>query len=77
MSGQIIGLQEWFETPPGRYLLDWEQARFDEAVADIFGYHALQLGLPALPGLRNNRIPHRWLASDGVEPMPAPPVNAR
>jgi SAM-dependent methyltransferase len=69
MSGQIIGLQEWFETPPGRYLLDWEQARFDEAVADIFGYHALQLGLPALPGLRNNRIPHRWLASDGVEPM--------
>jgi SAM-dependent methyltransferase len=47
MSGQIIGLQEWFETPPGRYLLAWEQARFDEAVADVFGYHALQLGLPA------------------------------
>ncbi|RZI89115.1 MAG: SAM-dependent methyltransferase, partial [Variovorax sp.] len=26
MSGQIIDLQEWFETPPGRYLLAWEQA---------------------------------------------------
>ncbi len=60
-------MQEWFETPPGRYLLDWERARFDEAVADIFGYHALQLGLPVLPGLQNNRMPHRWLAVDGPE----------
>ncbi len=32
----------------GRYLLDWEQQRCDEAVADIFGYHSLQLGLPML-----------------------------
>jgi hypothetical protein len=46
MSAEIIGLRQWFETPPGRYLLEWERARFDEAVADIFGYHALQLGLP-------------------------------
>jgi SAM-dependent methyltransferase len=62
MSGQIIGLHDWFETPPGRYLLDWEQAGFDQAVADVFGYHALQLGLPAVQGLRANRMPHRWLA---------------
>lgn len=76
MSGQIIGLQEWFETPPGRYLLDWEQARFDEAVADIFGYHALQLGLPALPGLQNNRMPHRWLANDVSLPGAGPSRSA-
>ncbi len=63
MSGQIIGLQDWFETPPGRYLLAWEQAQFDEAVADIFGYHALQLGLGCVDGLRANRMPHRWLAT--------------
>ena len=63
MSGQIIGLHDWFETPPGRYLLAWEQAQFDQAVADIFGYHALQLGLPAVDALRANRMPHRWLAS--------------
>ena len=62
MSGQIIGLQEWFETPPGRYLLAWEQARFDQAVADVFGYHALQLGLSEVDGLATNRMPHRWLA---------------
>ena len=62
MSDQIIGLHHWFESPPGRYLLAWEQACFDEAVADIFGYHSLQLGMPLLDGLRTNRMPHQWFA---------------
>jgi SAM-dependent methyltransferase len=62
MSGQIISLQDWFATPPGRYLLAWEQAEFDQAVADVFGYHALQLGAGEINGLRTNRMPHRWLA---------------
>ena len=62
MSEQIIGLTDWLETVPGRYLLDWERRRFDEAVGDMFGYHALQLGLAELPALRQNRMPHRWLA---------------
>ena len=30
--------------------------------ADWFGYHALQLGLPQLHSLRQNRMPNRWLA---------------
>lgn len=34
----------------------------DDAVADIFGYHALQLGMPRIEGLRTNRMPHQWLA---------------
>ena len=46
----------------GPYLLAWEQQRCDEAVADIFGYHSLQLGLPALQALRCNRMPHQWRA---------------
>ncbi|WP_298211259.1 methyltransferase domain-containing protein [Acidovorax sp.] len=62
MSHQIIGLHHWFDSPPGRYLLEWEQARLDEAVADIFGYHSLQLGIPMLDGLRANRMPYQWLA---------------
>ena len=33
-------------------------------VADIFGYHALQLGVPELDGLQANRMPHQWLAND-------------
>ena len=63
MSDRIIGLQDWFETAPGRYLLDWEHTQFEQSVADIFGYHALQLGLPALDALQANRMPHRWLAT--------------
>ncbi len=56
-------MQDWFHTAPGRYLLDWERTHFDRAVADIFGYHALQLGLPQLDALQANRMPHRWLAT--------------
>ena len=65
MSSQIISLHEWFETPPGRYLRAWEQDQFDRAVVDIFGYHALQLGLPQIDALQANRMPHRWLATGG------------
>ncbi len=64
MGDQIIGLQDWFKTPPGQYLLNWERLQVDAAVADIFGYHALQLGVPELNGLRENRMPHRWLATE-------------
>lgn len=56
----------WLQTAPGRYLLAWEQAQVDVAVADLFGFHALQLGMPELNGLQANRMPHRWLA--GVDP---------
>ncbi len=76
MSTHKTGLHHWFDSPPGRYLLEWEQARFDEAVADVFGYYSLQLGMPMLPGLRANRMPHRWLAlgADHATPLenPAP-----
>ena len=61
-SPAIIGFGDWLETPAGRYLLAWEQQHVDRAVADIFGYHALQLGLPQLMGLRANRMGNRWLA---------------
>lgn len=61
----------WPSQPFGRYLLDWEQRRCDEATADIFGYHGLQLGMPALHGLRANRMPRRWLAAL-TQPSSAP-----
>jgi SAM-dependent methyltransferase len=62
MNDEIIGLHNWFQTPPGRYLLDWERAQLEQAVSNIFGFHALQLGLPELDALASNRMPHRWLA---------------
>jgi SAM-dependent methyltransferase len=61
-------LTRWLATPPGRYLLEWEAGQLDSVVADLFGFHALQLGLPQLDALRANRMPHRWLACDGADP---------
>ncbi len=63
-SGQDDEFNQWLLTPPGQYLLAWEQAQLDRAVSNIFGFHALQLGVPALRGLRANRMQHRWLAMD-------------
>ncbi|GAB4468235.1 MAG: class I SAM-dependent methyltransferase [Burkholderiaceae bacterium] len=60
----IVRLSEFLQSPPGRYVLDWEQQQLDTAVADIFGYHALQLGLPEIDALRENRMPLRFCASD-------------
>src|SRR6187551_1413700 len=65
-EGAIIQLPQWLKTPAGEYLLAWEQRHLDQAVADVFGFHALQLGLPELEALAANRMPHRWLASDSV-----------
>lgn len=61
-----IDLAAWLQTPPGGFLLAWEQAQVDAAVADLFGFHALQLGLPELAGLQANRMPHRWLAGQDL-----------
>lgn len=60
-------MQKWLKTPPGQTLLAWENAQFERMVADIFGYHALQLGLPDLPSLRANRMQHRWVAVSELE----------
>ena len=64
-----IGLSDWLKTPAGRYVLQWEQSHLDGAVADLFGFHALQLGLPQLHALRANRMPHRWVASETFVPI--------
>jgi SAM-dependent methyltransferase len=52
-------LGEWFATPLGQYLLEKERAYLDDVSPDIFGYHALQLGLPEYDLLRESRISHR------------------
>jgi SAM-dependent methyltransferase len=53
-------LSEWFATTPlGRYLLLREQTYYDAVVADVFGFHALQLGLSEHNFLRANRISHQ------------------
>ena len=57
-------LNGWLQTPPGAYLRHWEAQEFERSVVDVFGYHALQLGLPHVDTLQANRMPNQWLALD-------------
>lgn len=56
----IPGFDDWLATPQGQYVMAWEQARFDQVVADIFGFNAVQIGLPQCDFLRANRMPLRF-----------------
>lgn len=64
-------LAAWFATPLGQYALEREQQYVDEAVADVFGFNALQLGLPEYDFLRGSRIPFKCRIA------PAGPVGLR
>jgi len=67
---------DWLNTSPGKYVLEWEEIHFANAVEDAFGFHALQIGLPQMYCLKENRIPHRWqllLESQSFISHPSPP----
>ncbi|MDR0481183.1 MAG: class I SAM-dependent methyltransferase [Gallionellaceae bacterium] len=52
-------LNHWFATRQGKFVLAREQAFFDKALADLFGYNAVQLGLCEYEYLRASRMPTR------------------
>ena len=60
------GMAAWLQTPLGQYLLARERAYIDKTVTDIFGYNALQIGLPEFDLLRANRMPLRATVDRGV-----------
>ena len=55
-------LADWLATDTGRYLLEWEMGQVDQAVEDVFGFNALQIGLPGVDFLAANRMPLRFYA---------------
>ncbi|MGD9952974.1 MAG: class I SAM-dependent methyltransferase [Burkholderiales bacterium] len=59
-NGERASFSEWCGTPLGRYVLDWELGQYASAVEDVFGFRAVQVGLPELDFLRENRIPYRF-----------------
>ncbi|MBV8029883.1 MAG: methyltransferase domain-containing protein [Betaproteobacteria bacterium] len=65
-NGGRSSLSAWLPTPQGAYVLEWELAQFDSAVEDVFGFRAVQVGLPEVDFLRQNRIPYRF--SVALEP---------
>ncbi len=60
-------MEEWFAIPQGEYVLSREQAYFDAAVTDIFGFNALQVGMETQPLLRNSRMPLRLRGGEMTE----------
>ena len=58
----IIALDGWLQTPAGVYLRAWEQTCLDNLTADIFGFNALQIGMPQIDALAASRMPNKWLA---------------
>ena len=59
-NGERSSLSGWFGTPQGAYFLGWELAQIDSAVDDVFGFRAVQVGLPEVDFLRQNRIQFRF-----------------
>lgn len=52
-------LETWFETPLGRLIAEQEQAQLDRVLANLFGYHLLQIGYPGERNLLNSsRVQH-------------------
>jgi SAM-dependent methyltransferase len=62
----IIALEGWLQTPAGVYLRAWEQRCLDNLTADIFGFNAVQIGMPQIDALAANRMPHKLLADRRV-----------
>ena len=58
----IIALEGWLQTPAGVYMRAWEQTCLDNLTADIFGFNAVQIGMPEIDALAASRMPYKLLA---------------
>lgn len=70
LEKSIIALGPWLETPAGSYVRAWQQARLDALTADIFGFNAVQIGLPQINALQANRMPNKWLTDTHLPTEP-------
>ncbi len=65
LSDDMLSLQQsWLDTALGHYLLAKEQAFYDQAVVDLFGFNALQMGFLQMDLLKNSRIPNRFKSTE-------------
>ena len=67
----IIDLDTWLELPAGRYIRDWEEALLAKMTVDIFGFNALQIGLPQIDALAASRMPHQWCSNSDLTNLTA------
>lgn len=63
-SLRLRAKQKWYASNLGQYVHAQEQALYDEAVFDLFGFKALQMGDVDFELLNNSRIPKCFVASE-------------
>ena len=71
----IIALGSWLDSSAGMYVRTWEESCLNTLTADIFGFNAVQIGLPEINALHANRMPNKWLTSS--HPIPNPELKAQ
>ena len=59
----------WTASPPGRYVLDWEQSQLDLIVSNLFGYHADFAAITVM--FQRGASGAEWLAWFGSDAAPA------
>jgi len=65
-SPLIVELQRWFDTDAGQYVRAWETDRVNALVTDVFGFRAVQYGLPQFDYLAQNRISFKVYAGPQI-----------
>jgi len=55
---------QWLNSALGRYLQQEEQVLYDQAVVDLFGFNALQIGCLQMDLLRSSRIANRYKSTE-------------
>ncbi|WAW10671.1 class I SAM-dependent methyltransferase [Oxalobacter vibrioformis] len=58
----VITMHDWLGSTAGMYIREWEEAHYRSLTADIFGFHAVQIGFPSISTLQESRIKNRWLS---------------
>ncbi|MET3106156.1 SAM-dependent methyltransferase [Oxalobacteraceae bacterium GrIS 2.11] len=69
-----IDLAAWLKQPSGIYAHAWEQQVLDKLTADIFGFNAVQIGMPQMNCLAASRMPNKWIANDVLVPSAPNPI---
>lgn len=65
-SASLHSEHQWLNSELGRYLQQEEQALYDQAVVDLFGFNALQVGCLQMDLLRHSRIANRFKSTESV-----------
>ena len=57
---------DWKNSTAGQYLQAKEQILYDQAVFDLFGFNAVQMGYLQMDLLSNSRIPNRYKLTENI-----------